>query len=164
MIKGDDKKYVWWGLLGIGVAAFFYFLSQGNQKQQTNTVTVPYLVPQTSTGASPTADTSLSNQPNIIGNSPNSTIPNGTNPLGGPNPFETPGQYGYLPQLTGNIPKGVNNAITFGAFTPVWNGAYASPFPMNWNGSPNTTTAMLPGHVNWSGNPTTWSEPIPATQ
>lgn len=112
---GEDKKYVWWGLLGIGVAAFFYFLSSTKQQgQQVNTVTVPYLVPQASTGASPTANTSLSNQSNIIGNSPNSNIPNGTNPLGGPNIEEVPGQYGWLPQLNSAVPTGVQNNVTSG--------------------------------------------------
>jgi hypothetical protein len=84
----EDKKYVWWGLLGIGVAAFFYFLSS---KKSGQSVQVPYLVPsQMTTGASPSADTSLSSQANIIGNSPGSPAPNGsafgnfptTNPVG----------------------------------------------------------------------------------
>jgi hypothetical protein len=74
----EDKKYVWWGILGIGVAAFFYFLSSKNQKQ---TIQVPYLVPKpiATNGASPTADTTISEQPNIIGSHPNSNIPNGSN-------------------------------------------------------------------------------------
>jgi hypothetical protein len=101
-MRSEDKKYVWWGLLGIGVAAFFYFLSAKNQKTQANTVTVPYLVPSTmSNGSSPSADTSLNSQPNIIGNSPANPFPNGTNPYGvNPNTFEVPGTWNWTPNLT----------------------------------------------------------------
>ena len=114
----EDKKYIWWGLLGIGVAAFFYFLSQRNAKSGgTNTVTVPYLVPQSTTGASPTADTSLSNQPNIIGSSSNSTVPNFSNPYAvSANPTEAPGTWGFMPSLWVKDPQGIQNALSSGSF------------------------------------------------
>lgn len=76
----EDKKYIWWGLLGIGVAAFFYFLSS---KNKTQTIQIPYLVPQSTppqgTGQ-PSNTPTISEQPNIIGNHPNNTVANGTIP------------------------------------------------------------------------------------
>jgi hypothetical protein len=118
-LKPEDKKYVWWALLGIGVAALFYFLSAKNQSSQNaNTVTVPYLVPQTTTGASPTADTSLSTQQNIVGSSPNSTIDNFTNPYAvAANPFEAPGTWGFMPNLQMSGTQLPQNQVAFGAFT-----------------------------------------------
>jgi hypothetical protein len=118
-MKPEDKKYVWWALLGIGVAALFYFLSASKQSSNANTVTVPYLVPQyqTTTGASPTADTSLSNQSNIIGSSPNSTVSNFSNPYNvASNAFEAPGTWGFMPNLTMTSPAMPQNTIQFGAF------------------------------------------------
>lgn len=107
-MRPEDKKYIWWGLLGIGVAALFYFLSASKQSSNANTVTVPYLVPQyqKSTGASPTADTSLSTQPNIIGSSPNSTVPNYSNPYGPATSVgEAPNTWGFMPILTVTNPN-----------------------------------------------------------
>lgn len=122
----EDKKYIWWGLLGIGVAALFYFLSASQNKGQTNTVTVPYLVPQTTNGASPTADTSLSNQPNIIGSSSNSQVPNFSNPFGvATSVGEAPNTWGFMPQLIANAPNGVQNQVHSGVF-PTINGAVTS--------------------------------------
>lgn len=118
-MRPEDKKYVWWGLLGIGVAALFYFLSsqQKSAQGQVNTVTVPYLVPQSTTGASPTADTSLSNQPNIIGSSPNSTIQNFANPLSvATSPMEAPNTWGFMPNLQVTPAAGVANQVSFGNF------------------------------------------------
>ena len=98
-MRPEDKKYMWWGLLGIGVAALFYFLSS-QQKTKSDTVTVPYLVPQTmSNSASPSAGPSLSTQPNIVGSSPNSTTPNFT-----------------MPNLTVYNPAGPYNNVQFGGF------------------------------------------------
>jgi len=95
----EDKKFIWWGLLGIGVAAFFYFLSQQNKNTSTN-VQVPFLVPQTTTGASPTASESLSQQPNIIGSSRNSAVPNFSNPAGVATSWaEVPNTWGFMPVL-----------------------------------------------------------------
>jgi|SRR5215469_11547864 len=114
----EDKKYVWWGLLGIGVAAFFYFLSSRQKSTNAGTTIVPYLVPQTlGGGASPTADTSLSNQPNIIGSSSNSQVPNFSNPYSmNVNPFEAPGSWGWMPNLNASAPTGPNNNIQSGYF------------------------------------------------
>jgi hypothetical protein len=100
-VRTEDKKYVWWGLLGIGVAALFYFLS-AKQKTKSDTVTVPYLVPQTmqnSNSASPSAGPSLSSQPNIVGSSPNSTVPNFT-----------------MPNLMVYNPAGPYNNVQYGGF------------------------------------------------
>lgn len=118
-MRPEDKKYVWWGLLGIGVAVLFYFLSAKNAKSgATNTVTVPYLVPQYTTGASPTASTSLSTQPNIIGSSSNSAVPNFSNPYAvSANPTEAPGTWGFMPNLMSSSPVGVGNQISYGGFT-----------------------------------------------
>ena len=135
-MRVEDKKYVWWGLLGIGVAALFYFLSSKNQKTKTNTVTVPYLVPSTmSNSTSPSADTSLSSQPNIVGNSPNNPFPNGTNPYGvNPNYAEAPNTWGFMPQL------------------PVTNPA---PFPQN-----NVQSGTWPSDVN----NVFWQNAVPQVQ
>lgn len=108
MIKKD--KYVWWGLLGIGVAAFFYFLSsQKGKGAEQSSIAVPYLVPQTSN-----VDNSLSEQSNIVGNHGNSTLPNGS--VGSdnqPNPISSigivddpvrplpPGMVGIEPWISG---------------------------------------------------------------
>lgn len=122
---------MWWGLLGIGVAALFYFLSASKQSSQNaQTVTVPYLVPQTlnSNGASPSAGPSLSTQPNIIGSSPNSTISNFANPYT-TNPFEAPGTWGYMPQLIATNPNGPTNNIQFGGFSPVNNALVPNAVP-----------------------------------
>lgn len=105
-------KYVWWGLLGIGVAAFFYFLSSQNKSGSgtVSNIQVPYLVP--STGASPSASQSLSTQPNIVGSSNNSTIPNFSNPyMVSANPFEAPNTWGFMPNLQVSQPTGPNNAV-----------------------------------------------------
>jgi|SRR5215471_1741595 len=111
----EDKKYVWWGLLGIGVAAFFYFLSSRNKNTSTN-VQVPYLVP-TTTGASPTADQSLSQQPNIIGSSENSTVPNFSNPYGPATSVgEAPNTYGFMPILSQQPTTGPVGNVSFGSF------------------------------------------------
>jgi hypothetical protein len=112
----EDKKYVWWGLLGIGVAAFFYFLSSRNKNTSTN-VQVPYLVPTTTTGASPTADQSLSQQPNIIGSSNNSTVPNFSNPYGpATSVMEAPNTYGFMPILSQQPTQGPVGSVSFGMF------------------------------------------------
>lgn len=112
-MRVEDKKYVWWGLLGVGVAALFYFLSV-KQKQNGVTgtaVTVPYLVPQTTNGASPAADTSLSTQSNIVGSHPNSNLPNYTNMFMTPaNPAEYPGMWNYIPQAN---PVGQSNNLNY---------------------------------------------------
>jgi hypothetical protein len=110
-------KYVWWGILGVGVAALFWFLTSKQISQQgANTVTVPYLVP--TTGASPGAGPSLSNQPNIVGSTPNSTIPNFTNPAGvASNPFEAPNTWGFMPNLPISQPVGPNNNLSSGMFS-----------------------------------------------
>lgn len=122
-MRDEDKKYMWWGLLGIGVAALFYFLSSSNKSQNANTVTVPYLVPQSTTGASPTADTSLSNQSNIIGSSPNSTIQNYSNPLSvATSVGEAPNTYGFWPNLMVSPPSGVANQVNYGNFNVPQNG------------------------------------------
>lgn len=119
----EDKKYIWWGLLGIGVAALFYFLSMKNNSGQTNTVTVPYLVPQTTTGASPTTDQSLSNQPNIIGSSSNSQVPNFSNPLGSATSVgEAPNTFGFMPNLIMSPVNTVPANVHSGVF-PTVNGA-----------------------------------------
>jgi hypothetical protein len=120
-MKPEDKKYMWWGLLGIGVAALFYFLSQSQNSQNQSgggqLVNVPYLVPQYSTSASPSANSSLSTQPNIIGSSSNSTIPNYSNPYAvSANPTEAPGTWGFMPALNVSNPTGPNNSVQFGAF------------------------------------------------
>lgn len=110
----EDKKYVWWGLLGIGVAAFFYFLSSRNNKNTSTNVQVPYLVPATtSNSASPSAGPSLSNQPNIIGSSPNSVIPNGTNPA---NTFEAPNVWPTTPVLNVSSIDGPFNNVQYGSW------------------------------------------------
>lgn len=121
-MRSEDKKYVWWGLLGIGVAALFYFLSSSKQSSGgANTVNVPYLVPQTTTGASPTADTSLSDQSNIIGSSSNSTIPNFSNPAGvATSVGEAPNTWGFWPNLNVSSPTGPNNSVSSGWFHD-WN-------------------------------------------
>lgn len=104
----EDKKYMWWGLLGIGVAAFFYFLSSRNKGTSTN-VQVPYLVPSTTTGAAPSATTSLGDQNNIVGTSPNSTIPNGQNPAGvATSVGEAPNTYGFMPILSVSGAQGLS--------------------------------------------------------
>lgn len=127
-MRDEDKKYMWWGLLGIGVAALFYFLSSSNKSQNANTVTVPYLVPQSTTGASPTADTSLSNQPNIIGSSPNSTIQNFANPLSvATSPMEAPNTWGFMPNLQVTPPSGVANQVNYGGFNVPQNGQAFGP-------------------------------------
>lgn len=78
-------KYVWWGVLGIGVAAFFWYLTkQQISSQQSTPVQTTYLVPQPLTQsqsdiASQSANTTLSEQPNIVGEHPNSTVQNGSN-------------------------------------------------------------------------------------
>lgn len=126
---------MWWGLLGIGVAALFYFLSAGKKSSGADTVTVPYLVP--STMASPTASTSLSNQPNIIGNSPNSTIPNFTNPGG--NPFEAPGTWGTMPNLQVGMPVGAKNNTQTGFWTRSGGGWTFNPT------DPNNPTPVMQG-------------------
>lgn len=117
-MRPEDKKYMWWGLLGIGVAALFYFLSASKNSSNAQSVTVPYLVPQTmGTGASPTTDTSLSTQPNIIGASNQSAVPNYTNPYGsGANPWESPGGYGFMPNLMVSPPNGPFNNVQSGFF------------------------------------------------
>jgi len=77
----EDKKYVWWGILGIGVAAFFYFLSKKDGGSQA--IQVPYLVPQqVPSDVNGMAQTggSITEQPNIIGNHPNNPVPNATSP------------------------------------------------------------------------------------
>jgi hypothetical protein len=136
-MRPEDKKYVWWGLLGIGVAALFYFLNSSKQSSNANTVTVPYLVPQSTTGASPTADTSLSNQPNIIGNSPNSTIPNFSNPFAvAANPSEAPGTWGFMPILTNSNPT--NN------FGQVHSGWYTTPNGTFWMNPGNPSPQAFP--------------------
>jgi len=116
-VRIEDKKYVWWGLLGIGVAAFFYFLSSRNKSGATSTnVQVPYLVP-TTTGASPSASDSLSNQPNIIGSSPNSTVPNFSNPYGVAGSYaEVPNTWGFLPNLTQSPTNGPFGSVSYGSF------------------------------------------------
>jgi|SRR5215469_12689928 len=112
----EDKKFIWWGLLGIGVAAFFYFLSQQNKNTSTN-VQVPYLVPQSTTGASPTASESLSQQPNIIGSSVNSTVPNFSNPAGvATSVKETPNTWGFMPMLSQQPSIGPSGQVSFGTF------------------------------------------------
>jgi hypothetical protein len=127
-MRPEDKKYIWWGLLGIGVAALFYFLSSQKKSQDVQTVTVPYLVPQSTTGASPTASTGLSNQPNIIGSSPNSTIQNFANPLSvATSPMEAPNTWGFMPVLNTTPPTGVANQVAFGGFNVPQNG---QPFTM----------------------------------
>jgi hypothetical protein len=115
-MRVEDKKYVWWGLLGIGVAAFFYFLSSRNKNTTTN-VQVPYLVPTTTTGASPTANQSLSQQPNIIGSSSNSTVPNFSNPAGvATSVGEAPNTFGFMPILSAQPVNGPFNNVTSGMF------------------------------------------------
>lgn len=136
-MRGEDKKYMWWGLLGIGVAALFYFLSQN--KSQAQSATVPYLVEQplqnanasqNSNVASPSAQTSLSNQPNIVGVSPNSTITNGTAPgVSSANPFENTGSWSLLPNLTVSNPSGPNNAVNGATYTSNSFPVYQSPPP-----------------------------------
>lgn len=114
----EDKKYVWWGLLGIGVAAFFYFLSS---KNKTQTVQVPYLVPQATPtdAASPTTGTSVSEQQNIIGSHPNSVIPNHTNNTFSDNPFSTapttltPSQLAGAQPIASNPNMGIPWAIYY---------------------------------------------------
>lgn len=141
----EDKKYVWWGLLGIGVAAFFYFLSSRNKGTSTN-VQVPYLVPQMSNGASPSAGPSLSNQPNIVGSSPNSTVANYSNPYGVATSWaEVPNTYGFLPNLTATGPKDPANNVTIpyilqpqGAISfQNGIGVPGSNYGINWNYGPN---------------------------
>lgn len=108
----EDKKYVWWGLLGIGVAAFFYFLSS---KSKTQTIQVPYLVPQNipTDAASPTTGTSVSEQQNIIGSHQNSTVPNHTNtdfpsnPFDASNPVLTPSQLAGAQPIASNPNFGI---------------------------------------------------------
>lgn len=90
-------KYLWWGIVGLGVAVLLWYLTSQQIKSSTK---IPYLVPQAfpnapSNGASPTANTSIGEQPNIIGDHPNSTVPNGTVP-----PHAN---------TTGDLPPGVNN-------------------------------------------------------
>lgn len=114
-MRDEDKKFIWWGLLGIGVAAFFYFLSQRDKNTTTN-VAVPYLVPKT-TGASPSADTSLSNQPNIVGASAQNQIPNFSNPYAvSANYSEAPGTWGFMPQLITGPSLAPGNSVSFGSF------------------------------------------------
>ena len=121
ILHGEDKKYVWWGLLGIGVAALFYLLSvKNNSKNQSGggqLVNVPYLVPQYSTSASPTASDSLSTQSNIIGTSSNSTVANYSNPYAtSANASEAPGTWGFWPNLINSYPWGPNNNVQYGSF------------------------------------------------
>jgi len=112
----EDKKYVWWGLLGIGVAAFFYFLSTRNKGASATNVAVPYLVPKT-TGASPTADTSLSDQQNIIGSSSQNQVPNFSNPYAvSANYAEAPGTWGFMPQLIKGPSVAPANSVAWGQF------------------------------------------------
>ena len=117
-MRPEDKKYVWWGLLGIGVAALFYFLNVNKSGSNANTVTVPYLVPQTmGNSSSPSSGPSLSDQSNIVGSSPNSTVPNFTNPYSmNVNPAESPGQFGWTPNLMVYNPAGPYNNVQFGGF------------------------------------------------
>jgi hypothetical protein len=77
-------KYVWWGVLGIGVAAFFWYLTKQQISSQQTPVQTSYLVPQPLTQnqgdvASQSANTSISEQSNIVGTHPNSTQSNGSN-------------------------------------------------------------------------------------
>lgn len=132
-MRDEDKKYVWWGLLGIGVAALFYFLSSNKQGQAVNTpVLVEQPLGQNTTGASPTASTSLSNQSNIIGNSPNQTIPNGTNPGGivSANQTEMPGTWNLLPNLniqSVNQPGNNINWAAYSANNPILSNTISTP-------------------------------------
>lgn len=110
-------KYLWWGLLGIGVAFFLWYLTSKQISEKQQPVNVPYLVPQTlNSGASPTASTTLSEQSNIVGNHPNSDIVNGTNPNNPANFAEFPGQFSTMPQLGVQPPVGVSNNVNAGAF------------------------------------------------
>jgi hypothetical protein len=93
-VKG---KWTIWIILGIGVAVILYIMTKGQVSALSGTSSTPVqtsvLVPaslpadQTTTGQSTAAGTSsemsnnsLSEQNNIIGNSPNSTVWNGTIP------------------------------------------------------------------------------------
>lgn len=141
-VRPEDKKFMWWGLLGIGVAAFFYFLSKNNPATQQQAVQVPYLVPTTM--ASPTASTSLSNQPNIIGTSSNSSVPNFTNPYAvSANAMEAPGTWGFMPNLMVNGTSGPINTLQFGSFNPGFN--FTSP--------PSTSPPMNTLPIPQTGNP-----------
>lgn len=123
-MKEFKDKYLWWGILGIGVAIFLWYLTSkqiSSQTPQQTTLQVPYLVP--TTGASPTASTSLSTQPNIVGSSTNSTIPNGTNPLSSATSVgEAPNTYGFMPQLLTQSTSGPNNSVAWGSFGPAYQG------------------------------------------
>jgi hypothetical protein len=68
-------------------------------------------------GSSPSAGPSLSSQPNIVGSSPNSSVPNYSNPYSSNvNPAESPGQFGWMPNLTVYNPAGPYNNVQYGGF------------------------------------------------
>lgn len=111
-------KYIWWGVVGLGVAVLLWYLTkqqiENKQTPQTAPVTTSYLVPKTldtTNGASPTASTGLSEQNNIIGEHQNSTVANGTNPNNPANFAEFPGEFSQMPQLGVMVPQGVTNNV-----------------------------------------------------
>lgn len=112
-------KYVWWGVLGIGVAAFFWFLTKQQISSSVNGPnggTIPVFVPQplqqTTDPSSPSTGNSVSEQPSIVGSHPNSSVPNGNNmtwihggtwdPSGQPN-IPVPGVTTQTSQATGQV-------------------------------------------------------------
>ena len=121
-------KYIWWGLVGLGVAVFLWYLTskQIDSKTQTQQVNTPVLVPtplQNTNGASPTASTTLSEQQNIVGSHPNSSISNGTNTgVSSANFAEAPGTWNLMPNMivtpTGQPTNNVNWAAFSGESSP----------------------------------------------
>jgi len=115
-------KYVWWGLLGIGVAFLLYFMTKGDIQKQS--VKVPYLVP------SALPPEPISEQSNIIGSHPGSVHPNPTPVPSGKLPYPSghPYQFDYDPIG--------NERYLVGGNVPGWNyNENPEGPPLGWNGT-----------------------------
>lgn len=86
-------KYIWWGVVGLGVAVLLWWLTTKQIKGQT--VNTPYLVPQALNSNGPATDSS-------------STLPNNA-----PAPNNADTRYGFEPWLTGNSGQKPDQQFSF---------------------------------------------------
>jgi hypothetical protein len=139
----QKDKFLVWGVVGLLFALFLWYMTK--KQIDTQTVSVPYLTPQPmqqETG-DPSQTPTISEQGNIIGDHPNSVLPNGTIPS-----FTYHGvpPTGFTP--TGN--QGFWNLNPAGSWT--WSDSNPIRYP---SVQPNPIPTRV-GGVD-ATNPATWS-------
>jgi hypothetical protein len=78
----QKDKFLVWGVVGLLFALFLWYMTKKQIDTNTQTIQVPYLVPQAmqANDGQVSQTPTISEQGNIIGDHPNSVLPNGTIP------------------------------------------------------------------------------------